>query len=346
MKQFWIVDFGFSVGTYKSKKVFGLALNTMLFALCVRVEAQQPPGKVSQIGFLTTGSRVTEAPRIEAFRQGLREFGYVEGKNINVEYRYADGRLERLPELTEELGRLKIDLLVVANATVAQAAKKSTTTIPIVMPVSGDPIGTGLVASLARPGGNVTGFYNYSPELVGKRVELLKEVLPKVSRYAFLNTTDGIAARFQYEEQGRAAAKALAIQFQLVEVKAANPDFDDAFRVIVKDRVGAIVVSSSPVMGSHRKRILSLVEHTRIPAMYAEQTWPNVGGLMSYGANFTDLYRRSAVYVDKILKGAKPADLPVEQPSKFELVINLKTAKQIGLTIPPNVLARADRVIR
>jgi putative tryptophan/tyrosine transport system substrate-binding protein len=331
-----------------SEKITGLALCALLFALSFPAEAQQPAGRVSRIGFLaiSSASNSETALRHDAFRQGLRDLGYVEGKNINIEYRYADGKLERLPELAEELVRLKVDILVASNATAARALKKSTPTIPIVMAVSGDPTGGGLVTSLSRPGGNVTGLYQYSPELVGKRLELLKEVLPKVTRFAFLNSEDGTVARSGFEDQGKAAAKALAVQFQLVEVKATNPDLDGAFRVMVKDRIGALVTSSSTVVGFYRKRILALVEQNRIAAMHSEQEWPNAGGLMSYGANIVDLYRRAAVYVDKILKGAKPADLPVEQPMKFEFVINLKAAKQIGLTIPPNVLARADKVIK
>ena len=214
------------------------------------------------------------------------------------------------------------------------------------MAASGDPLGSGLVASLARPGGNVTGLYQYSPELVGKRLELLKEVLAKVTRFAFLNSADGTAARSGFEDQGKIAAKTLGVQFQLVEVKAPNPDLEGAFRVMVKDRIGALIISSAPLISFHRKWILELVEKNRIPAVYPDQEWATAGGLMSYGANIVDLYRRAAVYVDKILKGAKPADLPVEQPTKFEFIVNLKTAKQIGLTIPPNVLARADKVIK
>jgi putative ABC transport system substrate-binding protein len=356
MKPFWILDpsaglrtgFGFSIGRSKCKKVFCLALGALLFALSFPVQAQQPTGKVARIGFLTTSSASNTETRLrhDAFRQGLRDLGYVEGKNINIDYRYADGKLERLPELAEELVRLSVDVLVASNATVAQAAKKSSATIPIVMLASGDPLGSGLVASLARPGGNVTGLYQYSPELVGKRLELLKEVLPKVTRFAFLNSEDGTAARSGFEDQGKIAAKALGVQFQLVEVKAPNPDLEGAFRVTVKDRIGALIISSAPLISFHRKWILELVEKNRIPAMYPDQEWATTGGLMSYGANIVDQYRRAATYLDKILKGAKPADLPVEQPTKFEFVINLKTAKALNLTIPQSVLYRADKVIR
>jgi len=319
-----------------NQKIGFLLLPALMLTFLHSASAQQQPGKVPRIGFLaiSSASNSETALRHEAFRQGLRELGYVEGKNINVEYRYADGKLERLPEIAEELVRLKVDILVASNATAARAGKKSTATIPIIMAVSGDPTGGGLVASLARPGSNVTGLYQYSPELVGKRLELLKEVVPKVTRFVFLNSADGTAARSGFEDQGKAAAKALAVQFQLVEVKAPSPDLQGAFRVM------------APLITFHRKRILELVEQNRIPAIHPDQEWANTGGLMSYGANLVDLYRRAAVYVDKILKGAKPAELPVEQPTKFELVINLKTAKQIGLTIPQSVLYQADKVIK
>jgi putative ABC transport system substrate-binding protein len=328
-----------------NRKVFGGALCAVLLVLSVSVEAQQPAAKVPRIGFLTTGGEAASALRVEAFRQGLRELGYVEGKNIIIEYRYAEGRFERLPELAEELVRLKVDVLVVSSITVVRTARKVTATIPIVVAGAGDPIGSGLVATLARPGGNVTGLYIYSPELIGKRLELLKEVVPKVSRFAFLNDTDSAASKSMFKD-AQVAAQALAVQFQLIEVKGPNPDLEGAFQVMVKERIGALITSPGALITFHLKKILELVEQNRIPAIHPDQQWVNAGGLMSYGANLVDLYRRVATYVDKILKGAKPADLPVEQPTKFELVINLKTAKQIGLTISPNVLARADKVIK
>jgi putative ABC transport system substrate-binding protein len=329
---------------------FVVLVAALLFALCSALaEAQPPAGKVPQVGFLTNGSASDPATalRLDAFRQGLRELGYVDGKNIHIEYRYAEGKSERLTELAEELVRLKVDILVVPNDLTARAAKKVTTTLPIVMWSSGNPIGTGVIASLARPGGNVTGLTSYTAELLGKRLELLKEVLPKVSRFAFLNdaSSEVSASRAAFKE-AQGPAKALGVQFQSVGVKAPNPDFEGAFRVMAKERIGALITSPGPLMSFHRKRILQLVEQNRIPAMHSAQDWTAAGGLMSYGANTVDLSRRAATYVDKILKGAKPADLPVEQPTKFELVINLKTAKQIGLTIPPNVLARADKVIK
>jgi len=318
---------------------------SLLLAPCLSTQAQQPAAKVPRVGILTTSSASDPLTvlRHDAFRYGLRDLGYVEGKNINIEQRSAEGRFERLPELAEELVRLKVDVLVVSSMTVARPARKVTATIPIVVVAAGDPI---LVTSLARPGGNVTGLYQFSPELLGKRLELLKEVVPKVSRFAFLNGADAPAGNSAFKDQGRKVAKALGVQIQLVEVKAPNPDLEGAFRIMVKKHIGALITEATPLTQFHRKRILELLEQSRIPAMHAEQEWATSGGLLSYGANRTDLYHRAATYVDKILKGAKPADLPVEQPMKFEFVINLKTAKQIGLTIPPNVLARADKVIR
>ena len=330
------------------KNFISLALSTVLIALCSPAMAQQPAGKVPRIGFLINSSVSDPATalRLDAFRQGLRELGYVEGKNIIVEHRYAEGKSERLTELAEDLARLKVDILVVPNDLTARAAKKATATIPIVMASSGNPIGTGVIASLARPGGNVTGLTSYSAELLGKRLELLKEVLPKVSRFAFLNdaSSEVSASRAAFKE-AQEPAKVLGVRLQSVGVKAPNPDFEGAFRVMVKDRIGALITSPGPLMGFHRKRILQLAEQNRIPAMHPAQDWTAAGGLMSYGANTEDLSRRAASYVDKILKGRKPADLPVEQPTKFEFVINLKTAKVLNLTIPQSVLYRADKVI-
>jgi putative tryptophan/tyrosine transport system substrate-binding protein len=331
----------------KRAAVPSILVAVVLLAVAVIAEAQQAK-KVPRIGFLANGSASEPSTvlRLDAFRQGLRELGYAEGKNIVIEYRYAGGRFERLPELAEELVRLQVNILVVSTDLTALAARKSTPTIPIVMASSGNPIGSGLVASFARPGGNVTGLYQYSPELVGKRLELLKEVVPKVTRFAFLHSPEGTAAKSGFEDQGKAAAKSLGVQFQLEEVKAPASDLEDAFLAMVKQRIGALVMSSAPLLGFHRKKVLQLVEQTRIPAIYPDQEWATDGGLMSYGANIVGLYRRVAVYVDKILKGAKPADLPVEQPTKFEFVINLKTAKALNLTIPQSVLFRADKVIK
>jgi putative ABC transport system substrate-binding protein len=323
-------------------------LSVTLLLLCTSAEAQQPK-KVHRIGFLSpfSASDPQSALRLDAFRQGLRDLGYVEGKNINIEYRYAEGRPERLPELAEQLVHLKVDLFIVANDATARAAKKSTTTIPIVMAGSGNPIGSEVIVSLARPGGNITGLASYTAELLRKRLELLKEVVPRVSRFAFLNAMDNAAsASGDAFKEAQGPAKVLGIQFKLVEVNAQNPDIEGAFRILNKEQIGAVVTSPVPVIFFHRKRILELLEKNRIPAMHSQQEWTSDGGLMSYGANIVDLYRRAAVYVDKILKGAKPADLPVEQPTKFEFVINLKTAKALNLTIPQSVLYRADKVIK
>jgi putative ABC transport system substrate-binding protein len=323
----------------------------MLLALCASAEAQQPKG-VPRIGVLSRGlhpsdSRAPSPHNFEAFRQGLRELGYIEGKNIIIESRYAEGRFERFPALAEELVRLKVEIIVVDSFTTASAVKKVTTTIPIVVAGGANPIGSGLVASLARPGGNVTGLTNISTELLGKRLELLKEVVPKVTRFAFLSDSDSEGSKAMFKET-QVAAQTLGVKFQLVEVKAQDPDFDGAFRLMAKERIGAIIISPSPRLNLslHQKRILELLEQARTPAMHPNVSWMDDGGLMYYGANSRDLYRRTATYVDKIVKGTKPADLPVEQPTKFEFIINLKAAKQIGLTIPPNVLARADRVIK
>jgi putative tryptophan/tyrosine transport system substrate-binding protein len=330
-----------ATGYSRKAKILGFAVCAMLFALCYSAEAQ--PTKVPRIGILTASTETTLNPYIEAFRQGLRDLGYIEGKNIHIEYKYSEGKSERLPALAQELVRLKVDVIVTGSASVVRATRNATSTLPIVVTNIGDL--SGLVASLARPGGNVTGLTHISAELVGKRLELLKEVVPKISRVAFLKSDDATAAKAMFND-AQATARALAVQFQLLEVKVKNPDIEGTFRVIVRERIGALITESSGPVSFHRKRVLDLIEQNRIPAMHSEHEWVNAGGLMSYGANRVDLYRRAAVYVDKILKGRKPADLPVEQPTKFEFIINLKAAKQIGLTIPPNVLARADRVIK
>lgn len=310
------------------------------------VEAQQPAGKVPRLGFLTTGSRpgaTSATPAVEALRQGLRDLGHVEGKNIYIEYRFAEGSNERLSELLEELIRLKIDVLIVSNATVARVAKKATTTIPIVAANMGRL--DGLVDSLAHPGGNVTGLTHISIELLGKRLGLLKESVPKVSRFAFLD--DSVSGGYKnVAKETERTATALGVQLQILEVIRSNPGLDSVFQTMVKERIGAFMIEATPNVNFHRKQILALAEKHHIPAIHSDDSWPNDGGLMSYGANRVEPYRRIAVYVDKILKGAKPAELPVEQPTKFEFVINLKAAKQIGLTIPPEVLARANRIIR
>jgi putative ABC transport system substrate-binding protein len=319
--------------------IFAIALTFVLGG--VGVEAQQPK-KVPRIGFLLQAAPTS--PQVEAFRQGLREFGYIEGKNILIEYRHTEGKPDRLPDLAAELVRLKVDLIVVSGALATSAAKKATGEIPIVMAVAGDPVASGHVASLGRPGGNITGLTNLAPELGGKRLELLKEVIPGLSRVAVISDPRNPVFTLQVREV-ESSARALKLQLQIMEVREPN-DFDSAFASAQKVHAGAVGTLASAFLGAHREKLVNLAEKSRLPTMYHNSGFVEVGGLMSYGVNNFDLYRRAAVYVDKILKGAKPADLPVEQPTKFELVINLKTAKQIGLTIPPNVLARADRVIK
>jgi ABC-type uncharacterized transport system substrate-binding protein len=323
------------------KKITVLALCALLCALSVSAQAQQPK-KVPRIGVLSPYSP-SSSFNIEAFRQGLRDLGYVEGQNVVIEQRYAEGNPDRLPRLAAELVRLKVDVIFAQTTPAVQAAKKATTTVPIVT-VSGDPVGFGFVASLARPGGNITGLANLTPELVGKRLELLKEVVPRVSRVAVLWNPDSPGAVVMMRET-EAAAASLGLKLQPVEVRGPN-DFEHAFSAMKKERAGALVPLRSPLIRDQRKQIAELAAKNRLPAMYDSRDFSEAGGLMSYGAMADDSYRHAAMYVDKILKGTKPADLPVEQPMKFELVINLKAAKQIGLTIPPNVLARADRVIR
>jgi len=323
------------------KKITVLTLSAMLLALCASAEARQAK-KVPRIGYLSAGD--PDAARIEPFRQGLRELGYVEGKNIFIEWRYAEGKLDRLPALAAELVLLKVDVIVTSGPTVTRAAKEATHTIPIVMAFDNDPVGSGVVASLARPGGNITGLSILAPEISGKQLELLKEIVPRLSRVAVVGTssTPGNAELLKGIEL---AAGVLKVKLQYLDVLSLK-DVETAFRAAGKGRADAVVVLNSPVFSSQRTQIADLAVKSRLPAIYDRPESVENGGLMSYGVNRSDLYRRAAVYVDKILKGAKPADLPVEQPMKFEFVINLKAAKQIGLTIPPNVLARADKVIK
>ena len=325
------------------RKLFRLTLCTMLLALCASAEAQQPT-KVHRIGFLATLSPFTISARAEAFRQGLRELGYVEGKNIVIEYRYAEGKLDRLSELAAELVRLKVDVIITAAPPPTRAAKEATVTIPIVMGFDDDPVGSGFVSSLARPGGNITGLSTLSPEISGKQLELLKEVVPKLSRLAVLGTSTR-PGNAQSLRETELAAAALGVELQSLDVRNAN-DIEIAFRAAGKGRADAILVLGGPVFNSQRAQILDFAVKSRLPAIYARPEFVEDGGLMTYGVSVNDLLRRAATYVDKILKGAKPANLPVEQPRKFELTINLKAAKQIGLTIPQKVLARADKVIK
>jgi len=326
----------------KYKKVFCVAVCVLLYGFCLPADAQQAK-KFWRIGGLGASSPSANPARYEAFRQRLRELGYVEGKNIAIEGRYAEGQLGRLPDLAVELVRLKVDVIVARGLPAARAAKEATTTIPIVIQ-GGDPVRTGLVASLARPGGNVTGFSDATVDVSTKRLELLKEVVPKVSRVAMLWNPANPTNPLQLKDS-QAAAPALGLKVIAVDVKGVD-DFERVFAAIKKDGAGGLLVPADPTFGSERKRIIDFAAKNRLPAMYSSSDNAEAGGLMSYGTNFVDLYRRVADYVDRILKGTKPADLPIEQPMKFEFVINLKTAKQIDLTIPPNVLARADKVIR
>jgi ABC-type uncharacterized transport system substrate-binding protein len=326
-----------------SKGGFCLAVGAMLFTLCASAEAQ-PTNKAPRIGFLIASSPSTIGPRMDAFRQGLRELGYVEGKNIAIERRYAQGQADRLPALAAELVRLKVDLIVTSGPTATGPAKAATSSIPIVMTFDDDPVGSGFVASLARPGGNITGLSTLAPEISGKELEILKEIIPMLRRLAVIGTSNrqGTAQALQAL---KAAAGALAVQVQFSDIQK-PADIEPAFAAAGKTRAEALLVLQSPVFISHRAQLTELALKNRVPAMYNRREFVEDGGLVSYGVSFFDLDRRAAVYVDKILKGAKPSDLPVEQPTKFELVINLKTAKQIRLTIPPNVLARADKVIK
>ena len=325
-----------------SKRVVYVALALLLLTLCVPAEAQQT-AKIPKVGWLAAGSASGVAPLTDAFRQGLRQLGYVEGKNIIIEFRYAEGKFDRLPDLAAEIVHLKVDVIVVANPEAIDAAKRATATIPIVMVGPGDPVKLGLIASLARPGGNLTGLSFISIELTGKRLELLKEAFPKISRVAVLRTPG--AAQEQQMKEIDVVAQGLGIQVQYVHVQSRD-DFDNAFSAITKGRADALLILRSPLFRTHATRVTDFAEKRRLPTMYDDRLFVEAGGLMSYGTDTLDFYRRAATYVDKILKGTKPADLPVEQPMKFEFVVNLKTAKQIGVTIPPNVLARADKVIR
>jgi putative ABC transport system substrate-binding protein len=326
------------------KELICLALSTILLALGLPAQAQQAK-KIAKIGYLVPSTPAAALHLVEEFRQGLRELGYVEGKTFVLELRYGEGRFERLPELARELVGLKVDVIVARTDPAIAAVKRETQTIPIVMGTSTDPVGTGFVASLARPGGNVTGLSSISPELSGKRLELLREVIPGLSRVAFLWNPDVRGAMFDYKAT-EGAARSLRLQLQSVEVLRAE-DLDRAFSAVTKERAQALILpAGNPVGFANRGQIASFAQRNRLPSMYANSEFVDAGGLMSYGPNLADNFRRAATYVDKILKGTKPADLPVEQPTKFELVINLKTAKQIGVTIPPNLLARADKVIK
>ena len=324
------------------KSILSLFALVVTLVGCAAMADAQQAKKVPRIGYASGGPGVDT---FEAFRQGLRELGYIEGQNVFIEHRDAEGRLDRMPALVDELVQQKVDVIVATNNVVIRSAKKATKTIPIVMRSSVDPVAAGYVNSLARPGGNITGFTNLSRDLSAKRVELLKEMFPRMSRMGILWDVDGPGPKVAFKEY-QAAARALKLHVQSVEVRGPSPDFENIFQNLQKPGPDSLIIVANPLISAHLRQVLELSAKYRLPSMVETSRYAQAGGLLSYGANETDLYRRAAYYVDKILKGTKPADLPVEQPMKFELVINLKTAKQIGVTIPPNVLARADRVIK
>jgi putative ABC transport system substrate-binding protein len=326
-----------------TRPILVFALAFVIHSTARLAEAQQPT-KIPRIGYVSGNDPADPGPNVEAFRHGLRDLGYIEGKNILIEYRYSEGKNDRMPHLVAELVKLKVDVLVSGVGPAIRAAQQATKTIPIVIAAAGDPVATGYVKSLARPGGNITGVTRLTRELGGKRLELIKEIVPATSRVGVLwSTSDGLRTNFENYE---AAARALKIPLQSVEVRGPNPDLEGAFQTVAKGRVSALIAISTSLLNRYDKRIAALAIKNRLPSMYERSDNVEVGGLMSYSANDADLYRRAATYVDKILKGAKPADLPVEQPTNFEFVINLKTAKALNLTIPQSVLYRANKVIR
>ena len=324
------------------KKITRRAFCSMLLALPFPARAQQT-GRIFRIGILVAASPSIQSARVEAFRRRLRELGYVEGKNIVVDYRSAEGKLDWLPGLAAELVRLKVDVIVTIGVGVL-AAKKATSTIPIVFAFSGDPVGTGLVSSLARPGGNLTGLSLMAPDLDGKRLELLKEAFPKFARVAFLWGSGGPRGNSALTDM-EAAARELRLKLLSLEVRRLE-DFDSAFARAKRDRAQGLITAANPLIDNQRRQVLDFAAKNRLPAMHASSEFVDAGGLMSYAPNYMDLWRRAADFVDKILKGTKPEDIPVEQPMRFEFIVNLIAAKQIGVTIPPNVLVRANRVIR
>jgi putative ABC transport system substrate-binding protein len=327
-----------------NRKLVGFVLATAIVVSVQLADAQQLAGKVPQIGFLSPFSPSAYPVWHQAFRQGLRDLGWVEGKNISIEYRYAEGKSDRLADLATELVRLKVDVIVASVTTDGLAAKNATREIPIVVASSGDPVGSGLVESLARPGGNITGLSQISPELAGKRLELLKEIVPKLSRLAVLWNPQGPISPLNWKEI-QFPARELGIQLHSLEVRSTN-DLDKAFEDVTKARAGALTILPDVVFLRSLGRIVDLAAKSRLPSIFHITEFVDSGGLLAYGPDRSDLFRRAATYVDKILKGAKPADLPVERPTKFEFAINLKTGKQLGLTIPQSVLYRADKVIR
>ena len=343
MTPFWIFDFRFWIGS--RNKVFCFALCSLFIALSFPVEAQQT-GKIFRMGFLDSSTASASAVRVEAFRQEMRKLGWIEGKNIAIEYRFAEQKPERLPELAAVLVGLKVELIVVTSNPVALAAKNATATIPIVMTTSTDPVGVGLVASLARPGGNVTGLSSLALDLNTKRLEVLKDTVPKLGRVGLLQWPGTSTTSDLQLNALRAAALALKLKLEQIEMPADPKDLEIVLQTAKQKQVNAIMTIPDPRFFDERKRIVELAGKYRLPAIYPQKEYVEAGGLMSYGMDSNDLYRRAAVYVDKILKGTKPADLPIEQATKFEFVINLTAAKQMGLTIPVNVLERANKVIR
>jgi putative tryptophan/tyrosine transport system substrate-binding protein len=327
------------------RRIIVLAFSAMLFALSGSAEAQQA-GKIFRIGFLDNSDASSMAVLLDPFRQELSKLGWIEGKNITIEYRFSEQKSERLPELAAELVRLKVDLIVVASTVSALAAKSATTTIPIVMTSPGDPVGAGLIASLARPGGNVTGLSGLSPELNTKRLEILKDAVPKLVRVGLLREPGAAIGLDLQLKEIRPAALALKLKLEEIETQLDAKSLESAFQTAKQKQVGAIMTMTSPRFFAERKRIGELAGKYRLPAIYPQKEYVDEGGLMSTGVDYIDLYRRAAGYVDKILKGGKPADLPVQQATKFEFIINLKAAKQIGLTLSPDFLARANQVIK
>jgi putative tryptophan/tyrosine transport system substrate-binding protein len=325
-------------------KILVYALPALILVTIHLAEAQQPK-KVFRVGFLETSTASGIAVYVAAFQQELRKLGWIDGQNITIEYRFGEQKLERLPELAAELVRLKVDVIVGATTTSALAAKSATTTIPIVMGNVSDPVTTGLIASLAQPGGNVTGLSSLNTELNTKRLEILKDAVPKLARVGLLFGADSVSVELQLKEL-RPAASALKLKLEEIETQPDPKALDSAFQTAKKKQVNAIMPIATRRFFAERKRIVELADKNRLPAIYAQKEFVDEGGLMSYGTDYTDLYRRAAVYVDKILKGAKPADLPVQQATKFEFVINLKAAKQIGLTLSPEFLSRANQVIK
>jgi putative tryptophan/tyrosine transport system substrate-binding protein len=344
----WLQVLNFCSENRKSKiqnrKWLGLSVIAFVLVAAGAVAQAQQPTRVPRIGYLTASTPSGMSARVEAFRQGLRELGYIEGKNIVIEWRFAEGKLDRLPALAAELVRLKVDVIVTSAPPATRPAKEATSTIPIVMAQDSDPVGSGFVASLARPGGNITGLATLAPELSGKQLELLKEIVPKLSHVAVLGTSTR-AGTAQMLKETELAAQAMKVQLQYLDVRDPK-DIETAFRAASKGRADAVIVLPSSIFNSQRTQVIELAAKNRLPAIYYAAEWVEDGGLMTYSVSLIDLSRRAATYVDKILKGRTPADLPVELPIKFEFIINLKAAKQIGLTIPPNVLARADKVIR